>query len=290
MSDEVIRFRVGSTICVPISDGGGAYPREWVFAGAPPEERDAALAARGISGDVPSDLTCLVVETGRNTVLIDTGIGAGIPGAGRLMANLDAAGYAPETIDTVIITHGHPDHIGGLLDADGEPAFPYARHVMWEGEWEFWTSETTLDRLAAGALTYPAPLGEMCAAMARAKLPPIRERLDLISRPGEIVPGIEAVPAPGHSPYQFALTISSGDERLFCIVDVASNPLQLEHPEWTPIFDQDPEQALITRRRILDQAASEESTVFVYHYPFPGFGRVVRHGNAWRWEPEALSN
>lgn len=287
MSAQTSQFQVGSITCVPVSDGGFAYPRELVFGAAPPEARDRVLAERQVSGDVPSSFTCLLVDTGRHTVLVDTGMGPFAPSTGKLPESLRRAGYAPEDIDTVILTHGHPDHIGGNVDAEGRPAFPNARYIMWEDEWRFWTAEANLDRLAAGQIYRLGELESMMATFARTNLLPLRDRIELVNRERELVPGIQAIAAPGHTPHHIALAISSGSDALLCAVDTAINPIHLEHPEWSPLVDQDAARALATRRRLLDRAASEGTRVFVYHYAFPGLGRVARHGDAWRWEPDA---
>jgi glyoxylase-like metal-dependent hydrolase (beta-lactamase superfamily II) len=159
---------------------------------------------------------------------------------------------------------------------------------MRQGEWEFWTDETVLGRAMAGTLHDLGELDQFMGTWAKTYLPPIEPQLDLIEgREGEeIVPGIFALPAPGHTSHHMALIIASGDDQLLNLVDVAINPIHLAEPDWHPAFDWDPAEALATRRRVYDQAAADDARILVYHFPFPGIGRVRRAGRGWRWEPE----
>ena len=276
-------FQIGEFRCFALSDGSVPYPAPLLFANISDEARNEAL---GESNGGPEQLdvpyTCLLIDTGKQRVLVDTGLGEGVlPGAGSLLKQLRGAGVEPEQVDTVIFTHGHPDHIGGNTDSEGRLVFPNARHVMWKQEWDFWTSETNLSNLSA-----PEAFKEMIVSFARKHLPPIENQLDLIESSSEILPGIEAVPAPGHTAGHMAMTISSDRERLFLIGDAVIHPLQLEHPEWHTAFETSTEQALDTRRRVLAQAASEQSLILAYHFPFPGLGRVTARGQGWEWSPE----
>jgi glyoxylase-like metal-dependent hydrolase (beta-lactamase superfamily II) len=211
-------------------------------------------------------------------VLVDTGADGLAPSTGKLVQNLKAVGIAPEHIDTVILTHGHPDHIGGNTDSEGKLTFPDARYVMWKGEWDFWTSgqaETKLDE----------HVRERQLKFARKNLPPIQGRLKLVDRETEITPGIRALAAPGHTPGQMALAISSRGKQLLCVSDVVLHPIHLEQPEWCAGTDFSPQQVVATRRRLLKRAATQSALVLAFHFPFPGLGHVMRKGEAWQWQP-----
>ncbi len=289
MSQAVHRFSVGSLECLAVTDGASAFPAAVVFGNAPNDERDEVLNARDMPTDmVSSSLTSILVNTGDHRVLIDAGIGPFAPSTGHLLENLRAAGIEPESIDVLILTHAHPDHIGTTIDAEGNLAFPNARVVMRKGEWDFWTDETTLNKAAAGTLHNLGELDQFMGTWARTYLPPIKPQLDLIegNEEEEIVPGIHVLPAPGHTRDHMGLIISSGNEQLLNLVDVAINPVHLAEPSWHPAFDAQPEVAVETRRRIYDRAAADNARILVYHFPFPGIGHVSREGKGWRWEPE----
>jgi len=222
----------------------------------------------------------LVINTGRHLVLVDTGAGDLEPTTGKLIPNLQAEGIKPEDIDTVILTHGHPDHIGGNTDSQGKPAFPNARYIMWKDEWDFWTSEPKLTELAV-----PKHIKELMTTVARNNLLPIQHQLDLLDHEAEIVPGIQAIAAPGHTPGHMAVAITSDNKQLLYLSDVVLHQIHLEHPDWYTAVDFAPQQVVTSRRRLLNWAATKKALVHAFHFPFPGLGYVTMKGGAWRWQP-----
>ncbi len=290
MSQTIHRFSVGEFDCVAVTDGASAFPAMVVFGNAPEVERNQVLEARGMPTDmVQSSLTSIVINTGDHRVLVDAGIGPFAPSTGHLVENLLQAGIEPESIDTLILTHGHPDHIGTTIDGEGNSVFPNARIVMRQGEWDFWTDETNLEKAANGTLHNLGELDQFMGNWARTYLPPIESQVDLIEgREGEeIVPGIFALPAPGHTTHHMGLIIASGNDQLLNLVDVAINPVHLAEPTWQPAFDFLPEVAIKTRRRIYDRVVADNARVLIYHFPFPGIGYVTSQGKGWHWEPES---
>ena len=282
MNTEIYRFKVGTFECRAVSDGTHAYPYvpAW-FVNAPNERLEQVLREHNLDPEqYVSPYSCLVINAGQHRVLVDTGAGTMAPTAGKLILNLQGEGIAPEDIDTVILTHGHLDHIGGNTDNASKPAFPNARYVMWKDEWDFWTSEPSL-----AELDVPEHIKEELLTFARNNLPPIQGQLVLVDHETEIVPGIRAVAAPGHTPGHMAVAISSGSEQLVCISDAALHPIHLEHPDWYAIFDFAPEQTVTTRRQLLNRAAAEKALVHAFHFPFPGLGHVVQKGEGWQWQP-----
>ncbi len=286
MSNEGFPFKVGTFECIVVSDGTFAYPHpaQIFFANAPKERLEQVLREHNIDPEqweqYVSPYPSLVINTGQHRVLVDTGAGRLEPTTGKLIPNLKAEGIAPEDIDTVILTHGHPDHIGGNIDSEGKPAFPNARYVMWKDEWNFWTSEPNLAELKVNE-----HIKKLLITFARNNLPPIQDQLDLVDRETEIVPGIRAVAAPGHTPGHMAVAIASDSEQLLYISDAVLHPIHLEQPDWYAAVDFAPQQVVTTRRRLLNLAAAEKALVLAFHFPFPSLGYVVQKEEGWQWQP-----
>ena len=130
---------------------------------------------------------------------------------------------------------------------------------------------------------------ELLINFARNNLPPLEEQIELLDGEQEVVPGVFAIPAPGHTPGHLAVVVSSSHAQLLHMVDSVLHPMNLEHPAWRNVFDLNEDTAATTRRQLLDRAAADDASVLAYHFPFPGLGRVTNHGNAWRWEAASQS-
>jgi glyoxylase-like metal-dependent hydrolase (beta-lactamase superfamily II) len=285
MNTDVYRFKVGDFDCFAINDGNFKYapplippPADFLFANAPKEKLDQVLRKYGIQREqwmeFVSPFTCFMVNTGRHKVLVDTGLGGLDPNTGRLISNLKAVGIGTGDIDTVILTHGHDDHVGGNTDTEGKPTFPKARYIMWKAEWTFWTSEQVENLYKNEDF-----------AFTRKNLLPIQHQLDLLDHEAEIVPGIRAVAAPGHTIGHMAVAISSRGEQLICVSDAFLHPIHIEHPEWHAAHEESLEQLMKTRHLLLNKATTEKALMLAFHFPFPGVGYVVQKGTGWQWQP-----
>lgn len=279
MDTEVYGFKVGDFECMVVSDGLLIKPPAAIFfANAPKGLLDQVLREHHIQPEqwlaFNDPFICVMINTGRHKVLVDTGAGSFTPNTGKLLQNLQTVGIENSDIDTVILTHGHEDHVGGNIDAQGKPAFPKARYVMWKEEWAFWTSEKA-------EKFYENP--EL--AFIRKNLLPVQHQMDLIDHEAEIVPGIRAVAAQGHTPGHMAVDISSNGEELLCVSDAFIHPIHIEHPEWHTTFDMVPEQLIKTRHLLLNKAVNEKTLMLASHFPFPGIGHVVKRGTGWQWQP-----
>jgi len=294
MNSDIYRFNLGVFECIAVSDGRLTYapprfppPATRLFANAPTELLEQVLREHNLQlerwAEWVSPYICLVIRTGDHLVLVDTGANGLGPDTGRLLQNLRAEAIEPEGIDTVILTHGHPDHIGGNTDSEGKLTFGNAQYAMWKREWDFWTSEEAEQQLEEH-------VREVLLEYARKNLPPIQGQVRLVEQETEILPGIRAIATPGHTPGHMALAVSSEGEELLCVSDAVLHPVHLERPGWHAAVDFDPGQAEATRRRVLTKAATDKALVLAFHFPFPGLGYVVPEGEAWRWRPiEAAS-
>ena len=219
----------------------------------------------------------VLVRSGAELVLIDAGAGGTWkPTAGKLADRLTAVGIDPASITKVVITHGHPDHLWGLVDEfDDSPRFARAQHIMPAPELDYWrkVDVDSLPERVQGA-----------AAGAKRVIGTIDERLAAARPDAELAPGIAYVPTPGHTPGHCSVRISSGSNGLIVTADTLFHShLSFAHPDWQPVSDMDGAEAVASRRRLLDMAATDRLLLAAYHIPFPGLGRVELHDAAFRW-------
>jgi glyoxylase-like metal-dependent hydrolase (beta-lactamase superfamily II) len=219
-----------------------------------------------------------VLRNRDNVVLIDTGVGpepAPLFGdmRGDLVHNLAAANVKPEDVTTVFITHLHPDHVGWNLDADAQPTFPNSRYVMSKVDWETFQRPEVQQN-------FPFPYIDKT-------LTPLEQLgvLDLVDGETAITDEIVAVPAPGHTPGHMVVAVSSRGQKAMILGDVLGHPAQIAEPELVCTFDMDPEQAKVTRKKLLGRLEMEAMTFAQCHLPPPGFGLIVRTEGRRHWQP-----
>jgi glyoxylase-like metal-dependent hydrolase (beta-lactamase superfamily II) len=259
-----------------VSDGQADYERGFIFGRVAPEELDAA----GIGSVVVTPFNALLVRSGRRVILVDAGLGelAGeeAEGAGLLLDSLGAAGVAPTDVHDVIVTHAHPDHVGGLTSG-GWPTFPRARHHVSAPEVDFWLGPHPEQRLFA-------PAAEVLVGAARAALTTLQDADLLVAcaPDAQIAPGVRLVPAPGHTPGHVAVAIDDGGDTLLYLADVLLHEEELAHPEWTSVVDTDPAATVATRRAILDRAVEAGARIAGFH--LESVMRLSRDGGGYRQE------
>ena len=276
MRTDYHRFRSGTSECVSLCDGSVDYDLGSMVTNAPLPDVVAALQARGLPTDaITTPYSFVCVDAGEHRVLVDMGAGDLAPTTGRLLESMHGAGLTPDDIDAVFITHAHPDHVGGALNAAGEPVFAKADFFMCKAEWDFWFSDEAMVRP-----------GEWFVDYARRNLAPLKEKMVLLEREEEVLPGVSVLFAPGHTPGHMAVSFASEGQRLLCAGDTVLLPLHLEHPDWLPTFDVLPEPAAASKQRIFDLAASTGSLVLGQHFPpFPNLGHVAKMETGWQWQP-----
>jgi glyoxylase-like metal-dependent hydrolase (beta-lactamase superfamily II) len=227
----------------------------------------------------------VLVNTGKELVLFDTGNGTlrreypqlqGRLPDGLLVERMRQAGYKPEDVDVVVITHGHPDHIGGLTQG-GRPVFPNARYVFGAAEFDFWKRGENIRE----ARKFNRELFVKIAV-------PLADRASFITPGDEVVPGIHAIDAAGHSPGMMAYLIESGGKRLLNWADTCGHyVLGVQRPDIHLDVDDDKDKAVATRKRILEMAVVDELFVMGFHMPFPGIGSIERAQGSYRWLPHS---
>ena len=248
-------------------------------------EVNKALTAAFLAPNIlPITFTALLVNTGDKLVLIDTGTaGQIVDSAGFMLGNLAAAGIAPSAIDTILISHFHPDHIDGIKTKDGDKVFANAEILVPEPEWAFWMDDGNMSRATGAVHRY--------FLNARRIFKDIANEVHRFKPGAEVAPGIVSLPAYGHTPGHTAFAIHSGNQSMLAMSDTVRNPyLFLRHPDWQPIFDMDGALAVTTRRAMLDRAAADRMLVEAYHFPFPACGHIVKSGAGYdlvpaMWQP-----
>lgn len=270
-------FKLGAFDIVTILDGALERPPHPTFGEDQPADKVADLAREnGLSATAYDHVYVpTLVDTGRERVLFDTGNGQGRdPKVGKLMERLAAAGYRPEQIDVVVITHCHPDHINGLV-AGGKPAYPNARYVFGQVEFDFWKR---------GENVREARKATRQAFMKNAL--PFADKATFVATEYEVVGGIRAIPTFGHSPGLMSYHVESDGQCLLIWADVANHfVFSVQRPAWHVAPDDDKELAATTRRRVFDWVATDRLPVVGFHMPFPSHGLVERAGTTYRWVP-----
>jgi glyoxylase-like metal-dependent hydrolase (beta-lactamase superfamily II) len=275
----VNRFKLGAFEVTTILDG--AQVRDSLrppFAINQPAEAVAEHARRNNLPDAAFEntFTPTLVNTGRQLVLFDTGNGAlrRDVGAGFLRDRLALAGYGPEDVDIVVFTHVHPDHIGGTWEGDA-PAYPNAGYVIGRHEFEVWSSGDGIPESRAANLK-----------LFRRFIPPLVDRMTFLEPDEEVVAGIRAVKAFGHSLGHMAFMIESEGRTALIWGDTTNHfAFSLQRPDWHLAIDDDAEQAATTRKRILDMVATDRILAIGHHMPFPAVGYVERLESGYRWQP-----
>ena len=274
------RYSIGEVEITAIHDGYFDMPLENFIGNAPLTAVQAVLATSGLPGDVLRiPFTSVVIKSGGQTIMLDTSYGEmGPPTAGAWMKNFKAAGFEPDQIDTIIFSHFHADHINGYRGKDGTCPFTKAKVMVPLTEWEYWMDE---DRRASA----PDGLKDTFENTHRV-FDPIKDQISTFKSGDEVVPGLTAIAAPGHTPGHTAFSLTSQGKTLILMSDTSNQPqLFAPRPDFIAVFDMDGPQAAETRRAIFEKAANEKAQVAFFHAPFPATGHLVKDGDGFRFVP-----
>jgi glyoxylase-like metal-dependent hydrolase (beta-lactamase superfamily II) len=273
------RFNLGRFACTVLWDGHFAEPYEGIFPNAAPDQFESLRRENGLAGTfIDTDVNVLVVGTGNEFLVVDTGMGEGARKhdeyVGRTRMAMKAAGIDAGDITHVLLTHLHPDHAFGLVDGFGAAVFPKATVCVTEADFKAWT-----DPSGFSVDDHRSDWVQGVIAAIR----PYRDRISFVVEGRNIVAGVNAVMTPGHSSGHCCFTFESGGEVLWAIGDVAHyHAFELAHPEWLFSLDYDtaPREAARTRAKLFDRIADSGVRIMACHFPFPGIGTIERSREA----------
>ncbi|CAN7182656.1 MBL fold metallo-hydrolase [Rhizobium rhizogenes] len=277
---EIHQFKLGSCTVTVVKDGANVMDNPWETFGsnqAPDTVRKLLAQSFLPTEKLVNSYAPAIIDTGSDLIVVDTGFGAAgrVRGLGRFREGLKAAGYTADQVTVVALTHLHGDHVGGLLE-DSAPAFPNARYVTGEIEYGFWT-----DKAREGT---PAEGGHKAVL---ANVVPFAEKMTFLKEGDQIVGGMTAMLAPGHTPGHLVFHLESDGKQLVMTGDTANHYiLSLGRPDWEVRFDADKAQAARTRRRVFDMIATDRIPFLGFHMPFPAVGFVEKQPEGFRYVPK----
>ncbi len=284
INEEVVKINIGKISCTFFRDMMFKYLAKDYFINANPDELSQSLAQYNIDPDnIPSPFMALLLQTNDRKILIDTGIGFmekplvfrgnSYMFKGQLSGLLQQQGIKKEDITDVIITHFHPDHIGGIFN-EKKTNFPNARFHLPEEEWAYWHSSKSDGQSGLFKLF----IEKNISSLQKANLHLFKG--DFV----ELLPGVTAVKAEGHTPGQIALIVHSQKDHLLYISDAFLHPLHIERLDWQTNYDFDHQKAKQSRIKLLELARKEDMLVNAFHFDFPGLGRIDKRGENWTWK------
>ncbi|MDB5917946.1 MAG: fold metallo-hydrolase [Massilia sp.] len=273
------RMMLGDFEITAVNDGTVDLPVDKLLAGIKPAAIDAALAKSFLKSPLETSVNGFVINTGSKLVLVDAGA-AGLfgPTLGKFVANLKAAGYQPEQIDEIYVTHMHADHVGGLA-FDGKPVFPNAVVRAQKQESDYWLSQANMDKNPAKADAFKGAMMSLNPYISAGRFKAFEGNV-------ELVPGISSHSGKGHTPGHATYVVESRGQKLVLIGDLVHvGAVQFDHPEATISFDSDQKTAAAERKQAFDAAARGRYLVGAAHLQFPGIGHIEKAGKGYEFIP-----
>src|ERR1700688_1064387 len=280
------RLKVGDLEVTALFDGPGVFHQDWL--------KGTKAAMDGVAQALQEDPHMLevselgfLVNTGKQLILVDVGSGTWFGGGayGHLVRSLRSAGYTPEEVDVVLVTHLHSDHVGGLTTQDGNRVFPNAEIYVAKGDSDFWRSPEIAAKAPKDAQQFFQSAQGIAAPYIKAG------KWHTFSDSDQIVDGMQIVPLRGHTPGHTGYEFSPQGKKILFWGDIMHvQRIQLPDPKVTVVFDVDPTAAAVTRDQLLRKLASEDVLIVGQHLLFPGLGRLHKEGGGYRWAPVAFTD
>ena len=272
-------FKQGAYDVTVVSDGVLMLPIAMIFPDAPPEEVKKLLGAAVDGETAQFQVNVLLLKSGAETILIDTGTGGSFqPSAGTLMESIKAAGSDAGAVTKVIYTHAHGDHIGGTVGKDGMN-FPNATYHMAENEWNFWSPPDLASKM-------PKEMEGMIMGI-QSQMTAIKDKVTFFKPGSEIVSGLASIDTAGHTPGHVSFELAGGDGMIITGDAITNAAVFFPHPDWKFSFDTDHAAASAARKKLLDMAATGKKKLLGYHWPYPGIGMAEAKDGAWNFVPQA---
>lgn len=279
MNEQIHEFKLGNFTCWVIQDENGGPSAKDAFPDASEEELQAVAKRFGfeLEGTIELSYTVILVDTGQQKILCDSGNGVDTGGDGRLFSHLETLGISRESIDILILSHAHADHYAGILSGQGKLNFPNAKHFIWREEWDFYSS--------AERLAFEKNRSQERYDFSHKYFLPIAPHWHFLDEGNrEITAGIYAIPTKGHTQHHIAIRIESNGEVLYFGGDAFLHPAYIENLHWGFSTDIEQEQAKESRKILAARIAEEKALLLCYHFPFPSVGRIVAEGDRFRWQ------
>ena len=269
-------YKVGEYEIVQLMDGARTFPMPdgFVVNASKDKAIAGAEAAYMPGGKLTVPFSPMLINTGSKLIAIDTGNGLGAFAAnkgivGQVRGNMEAAGIDPKSVDIVLISHFHLDHIGGLKNADGSPAYPNAEIKVPAAELAFWSDDANQAKANSFNKNLFANVKKTIDGLKFTPFEPNKE----------VAPGITSIATPGHTPGHTSFAVASGSARIIVQGDVCNIPsLFMRNADWQAVFDNDPNLTIATRKKFFDMASAEKALIAGYHFPFPCMGHVEKSG------------